>query len=732
MSAQLKAALRSAAQSGNSPFEKFEHFIVAPPAQTGPVPRGLGPPRPGNTQSRIISSFDLKSQGSELTDDPSGPRPSRYTARVDKFLIDAFERSVWEAAEILFTNLFEATSALWWTDIPSLGVLYCESHEIIAKYSEGLAGACYLGRSVIRTTEPTAHSGYNAAVDSAIVSADVPIIAFPLFNFQSKVVAVMVVTRGSPFTREDLSVITMFQRQFQILSRWLLNQPVQEPIMLDILRLQKTEDLREMAIGMLQNFYICRACEVWAMDPVKRKVTKHVEKESVEVRLSDAGIVGKVLLNQESLNLRSNKEHEGYLPAVDGAVEEAMIAVPVAPPGSRFMYAVVLRGPKGRKIFNGDDEDSLKKLAPSVALGFANAAAFSTVLGQFEQSSQEKEGLAALIDVAEVLSGQLDTERLCEIIMEKGRFLTKADRCSLFLVSPKRDHLITSLHKGLKHCIDISITKGIVGRTVTEAKAQIINDAYEDPSFDPATDLQTGYRTKSILSVPIFTQRGEVMGVTEMINKENGAAFTKWDTSMIQIFNVFCGISLENSRLYKQSLEMSAHLRAFFGISNALARADADCHKALTDVVRHARRALDSRRASVFLIDERSSIFTPYVVDGGKLPSTLPLDRGIIGRAFRRREVIVSNNAPEDPDFNSAIDEGTGFKTVSLCAAPIITANDRVMGVIEMVNKIHGGYRPKDQKLLATISTFVALVLVNSNLRGIAVSNSTDLELPLS
>ena len=89
-----------------------------------------------------------------------------------------------------------------------------------------------------------------------------------------------------------------------------------------------------------------------------------------------------------------------------------------------------------------------------------------------------------------------------------------------------RDRLITSLHQGLANAIDIPIGKGIAGRTVTEGKVLNIPDAYQTDFFDSSTDLETGYRTKSILSVPIYNNRGEVIGVTEMVNKVNEQPFS--------------------------------------------------------------------------------------------------------------------------------------------------------------------------------------------------------------
>ena len=739
MSTQLRTALRALGQSGkppilrlskvmkDAPFEKYQHFVVAPekPRASRKANRTRGTPKlrpldemPSQRNSEVMTPVDF-AQGQIWA----------FDHKLERFLVDASETSVWEAAEKLFSNVFDSTRVMWFTDIPSIGVLYSPSQECYTEYQKGLAGFCYSNRTMLLTDQPTLHPSFLEDVDGKVVVGDTPTLGFPIYDFQNKAVAVLLMSREEQFGPEDEQFVAFFQHKFRIFSRWLLNQPVQEPLILDILQLHKIEQLIPALTSRLQNFFMCRTCEVWSLDRTKKKLCKYTESDSVEVPIGEGGIVGDVLESETSLNTTNVKLMSSYDEAVDGTEDEALIAVPVTELSNRYVYATVLRGPQSRPLFNADDEDSLKKLTPFVALALANADAFSAIQTEFDKSMQEREGLAALLEVAEILSGQLDTERLCEIIMEKGRYLTKADRCSLFLVSQNRDHLITSLHKGLKNCIDIPITKGIVGRTVTEAKALNIKDAYDDPSFDQTTDLQTGYRTKSILSVPIFNQRGEVMGVTEMINKGDGESFTKWDTNLIQIFNVFCGISLENARLYKESLDMSSQLRSFFGISFSLSKFE-DTRRVMTDIVRNARRALDARRATVFLVDENAEALSTFIVDGGRMPISLPLGRGIVGHCAKAKEGVISNDAYSDERFNKSVDQATGFKTVSLCAAPIMGANGSVIGVVEMVNKIHGGFRDRDLKLLTSIATFASVTLENSRLKDIATLGSVVVEIP--
>lgn len=63
---------------------------------------------------------------------------------------------------------------------------------------------------------------------------------------------------------------------------------------------------------------------------------------------------------------------------------------------------------------------------------------------------------------------------------------------------------------------------GIAG-TVAETKTIInLKDAYSDPRFNNAIDLRTGYKTRSILSLPILNYEGDIIGVAQIINKTTG------------------------------------------------------------------------------------------------------------------------------------------------------------------------------------------------------------------
>jgi len=80
-----------------------------------------------------------------------------------------------------------------------------------------------------------------------------------------------------------------------------------------------------------------------------------------------------------------------------------------------------------------------------------------------------------------------------------------------------------------------------------------IPDAYADDRFNPAVDTATGYRTRSILCMPVITNEGKTIGVTQVLNKVGGP-FGRRDEKRLAALGAQAAISLENARLFEDVL----------------------------------------------------------------------------------------------------------------------------------------------------------------------------------
>ena len=162
-----------------------------------------------------------------------------------------------------------------------------------------------------------------------------------------------------------------------------------------------------------------------------------------------------------------------------------------------------------------------------------------------------------MLEITQGLAGELNLDSLIQRIMSAASELLDADRATLFVYDPKTDELWSRYAGGLDSGeIRIPSHAGIAGAVFSSGTPQNIPDAYADPRFGRATDEQTGYRTRSILCMPIINKNGARIGATEVLNKKDGAAFTVRDEARLRAFTAQIAVLLENAQLFDEVLSV--------------------------------------------------------------------------------------------------------------------------------------------------------------------------------
>jgi HD-GYP domain-containing protein (c-di-GMP phosphodiesterase class II) len=178
--------------------------------------------------------------------------------------------------------------------------------------------------------------------------------------------------------------------------------------------------------------------------------------------------------------------------------------------------------------------------------------------GQLRQKvvelQQEVQRLSTLFSVARALNSQLDLAPLLNLSMEQVTLAMDAERSSLFLVDWDKMELWTKVAQGTEE-IRLPLGQGIAGFVAVSGQTVFIRDAYDDPRFDSAVDKETGFRTRTMLAIPLRDREGQNIGVIEVLNKRNGE-FTNRDKDLLEVLGGQVGMSLENARLYSETKEM--------------------------------------------------------------------------------------------------------------------------------------------------------------------------------
>ncbi|KAI4477544.1 hypothetical protein M0804_012661 [Polistes exclamans] len=155
-----------------------------------------------------------------------------------------------------------------------------------------------------------------------------------------------------------------------------------------------------------------------------------------------------------------------------------------------------------------------------------------------------------------------DLTDLLREIMTEVRNLTKAERCSLFLLENDQQELVAYVFDGIsiKEFVKemrISVSKGIAGHVATTGQLLNIKDAYLHPLFYKGIDEATGFKTKNILCFPIRDENG-IVGVAQLCNKIGGLYFDDFDEEIATAVSIYCGITIMHSIVYKKMKDAQA------------------------------------------------------------------------------------------------------------------------------------------------------------------------------
>src|ERR1043166_7120364 len=132
------------------------------------------------------------------------------------------------------------------------------------------------------------------------------------------------------------------------------------------------------------------------------------------------------------------------------------------------------------------------------------------------------------------------------LVQEVSRALSEEDN----LVNEDGSQLWSKVVQGNERVgIRLSVGEGIAGWVAQTQEIVNIPDAYADQRFQPAVDLKSGYRTRSILSVPMLGALGGLVGVLQVLNKQDGP-FTTPDEELLMALASQAAIAIENARLY--------------------------------------------------------------------------------------------------------------------------------------------------------------------------------------
>ena len=167
--------------------------------------------------------------------------------------------------------------------------------------------------------------------------------------------------------------------------------------------------------------------------------------------------------------------------------------------------------------------------------------------------------LAGIFDITDSLyedmckNNSKDHTLLFTYLTNLGKTIVDADRASFWKWDKRRSQLWTMSATGVDKII-IPDDTGLVGKALRLKNALIVNDPYSDPDFNKDIDVKTGYKTKSVLVLPVADINGDFIGALQLINKNGDGGFDEEiDPKKLSLAALICGIALESETFLEDS-----------------------------------------------------------------------------------------------------------------------------------------------------------------------------------
>ena len=163
--------------------------------------------------------------------------------------------------------------------------------------------------------------------------------------------------------------------------------------------------------------------------------------------------------------------------------------------------------------------------------------------------------LRAIIDAAALVNSMLDLQVIADHVVSIATRLLSAERGSLFLLDRESSALTPLVAHGVQDGqLMVNVGEGIVGAVARTGRPIILSDPYSDPRFNPRFDRETGFKTRSLLTVPVRDRGGELVAVLQLLNHE-GHPFNNDDAAFLGELGVPFAIALCTAKMHQQVVE---------------------------------------------------------------------------------------------------------------------------------------------------------------------------------
>jgi HD-GYP domain-containing protein (c-di-GMP phosphodiesterase class II) len=270
-----------------------------------------------------------------------------------------------------------------------------------------------------------------------------------------------------------------------------------------------------------------------------------------------------IVTHPHAISQALHTERPALLPAATPHVQVCYMPLVAPPPLAGLLVLLV------PSTLRADDEEMMvvRLIVERLLSAVEQQNALSEQHRLLLEAIDREQRLDALVDFISHISATLERTELITLIMGYAERLLNVEATSFWLLDETNNQLHLLVAAG-DHCeqmseISVQVGEGIIGQVVQSGQRRVVNDVGQEPCFNVQIDLQSGFETRSILTVPMRApqiMRGDmggeihesIIGGAQALNKRNGQPFTRDDVRLFETLVRQAAIAFQLSQMFEE------------------------------------------------------------------------------------------------------------------------------------------------------------------------------------
>ncbi|HIL71711.1 MAG TPA: GAF domain-containing protein, partial [Verrucomicrobia bacterium] len=229
-----------------------------------------------------------------------------------------------------------------------------------------------------------------------------------------------------------------------------------------------------------------------------------------------------------------------------------------------------------------------------------------------------------LLKVTNEMASSKTLDEALEILVNITTTTIGAERGTILLNDSQTGELYSRVAQGqIRREIRILNSSGIAGWVFTKQEGTIIHEAYKDKRFNREVDERTGFKTAGILCAPLKSTTGEILGVSQILNKLEGR-FTEVDLALLEAMTEQAAFAIQSNLMVERMEATRKQELEFLDVVSHVS-SELQLGPLLQKIIKTITKMLDAERSTLFINDEKAKQLYTEVGEGlGKTQIRLP------------------------------------------------------------------------------------------------------------